>query len=93
MNKVYLSRRNLLTLLNKLDAKKAGEHTACTIIKCDDRHPKYPQTMKEIHVIALEDEEYYTDRLPGAVHPRDNPNPEDRSDFSYVIHGTPPTKH
>jgi hypothetical protein len=66
MEKVFLSRRNLTALLSKLDRKKAGEQTYCTIIKNDNRHPKYPQTMEQIIVTAIEDEEYY-DRDPGAV--------------------------
>jgi len=70
---VYLSRSNLLTLLSKLDRQKNGESTQCTIIKCDNKHPKYPQTMAEIRVTALEDEEYYTDRLRAFVHPKDDP--------------------
>lgn len=73
MEQVYLSRRNLLTLLSKLDRSKAGESTACTIIKNDNVHPKYPQTMPSIMVTALEDEAYYTERQPGPVHPADEP--------------------
>lgn len=75
VNRVYLSRRNLLSLLNKLDRKAAGGETACTLVKNDDTHPKYPQTMKHIEVVAIEDDEYYAHRLPGAVHALDNPNP------------------
>jgi len=74
MNQVYLSRRNLLTLLSKLDRLKAGEVTACTIIKNDTKHPKYPQSMKEIVVTAIEDGEYYVERNPGIVHPSDEPD-------------------
>jgi hypothetical protein len=68
---VYLSRRNLLTLLAKLDANLAGEVSACTIVKRDNKHPKYPQTMATIMVTALEDSKYYTDRHAGEVHPRE----------------------
>lgn len=71
--RVYLSRRNLLTLLSKLDRKAAGEDTACTIVKNDKTHPKYPQTMASIEVVAIEDDEYYTGRAPGGVHPMDEP--------------------
>lgn len=71
--KVYLSRRNLLTLLSKLDRAKAGEYTRCTIEKSDDVHPVYPQTMRTIDVIAVEDDVYYAHRLPGGVHPKDEP--------------------
>ena len=73
MNKVFLSRRNLLTLLSKLDRKKSGEDTFCTLIKNDNQHPKYPQTMNEIAVVAIEDEDYYY-RAPGKVHPKDCPS-------------------
>ena len=72
MEKVFLSRRNLLTLLNKLDRKAAGGETACTLIKCDNIHPKYPQTMIDIEVTAVEDIDYY-DRPAGAVLPVDDP--------------------
>ena len=70
-NKLYLSRRNLLTLLSKLDRAKAGEDTACALIKSDPVHPVYPQTSDSCMVIAVEDDDYYIDRNPGSVHPRD----------------------
>jgi len=72
MAQVYLSRRNLLTLLNKLDRSKRGDPSACTIVKQDTVHPKYPCT-HVTYVTALEDEEYYTDREPGGVLPKDEP--------------------
>ncbi len=64
---VYLSRWNLMTLLNKLDHIKSGGESKATLIKRDIYHPKYPQTDPLIAITALEDEEYYTDRKPGAV--------------------------
>lgn len=67
MEQVFLSRRNLNTLLSKLDRKKKGEATACTLIKRDTEHTKYPQTMPEIAITAVEDSDYYTDREPGIV--------------------------
>jgi hypothetical protein len=71
MKHVYLSRRNLLTLLSKLDRVAVhGDTSACTIIKQDTVHPTYPCSDK-IAVTALEDAEYYTDREPGRVHPKD----------------------
>jgi hypothetical protein len=73
MERVYLSRRNLLSLLSKLDRVKAGESSTCTLIKSDNVHPVYPQTMPEIEVVAVEDEDYYIDRSPGAVYHRDLP--------------------
>lgn len=72
MKTVYLTRRNLQTLLNKLDRQRAGEATACTLIKSDTQHIKYPMP-EEMAIVAIEDEEYYTDRLPGEVHPSDEP--------------------
>jgi len=72
-SKVYLSRRNLLALLSKLDRKAIGEHTECTIIKNDNAHPVFSQTMKSIRVTAVEDSEYYADRKPGMMHYSDAP--------------------
>lgn len=74
--KVYLSRRNLLTLLSKLDRDAAGEETACTLIKMKQKNgTAYNQTMKEIMVIAVQDEDYYPaqNRSAGEVHPSDTP--------------------
>jgi hypothetical protein len=68
MNTLYLSRRNLLVLLNKLDRKGSNQ----TIIKNDTEHPKYPASDRTI-VVAIEDADYYTDREPGGVHPEDVP--------------------
>jgi hypothetical protein len=71
--KLYLSRRNLLALLSKLDRDAAGEETACTLIKHQQPSPAYQQTMKEIAVIAVQDEDYYgaQERPAGEVHPAD----------------------
>ncbi len=70
MQVLYLTRRNLTTLLSKLDRKRAGEETKCTLIKRDTKHPQYPST-DEITITALEDVDYYTDRKPGKVNPAD----------------------
>jgi hypothetical protein len=64
---IYLSRRNLLALLSKLDRKAAGEESYCTIIKRDNLHDKYPQSMSSCRVTAVEDEEYYTTREAGVM--------------------------
>lgn len=69
--RVYLSRRNLQTLLSKLDRKAAGEETACTLVKSDTKHSEYPQTHEAVVVVAVEDADYYTDRSPGTINPRD----------------------
>ena len=74
MERIFLSRRNLEALLSKLDRQKDGESTYCTLIKNDDKHRKYPQTMDKVIVTAVEDDEYYTDRKPGRVHPKDEKN-------------------
>ena len=71
MDQIFLSRRNLLTLLSKLDRAASGEATACTLIKNDFAHPVYPQSMLSIAVTAVEDDEYYTTRDAGEVHPSD----------------------
>jgi hypothetical protein len=73
MERIYLSRRNLQSLLNKLDAVARGDSSACTIVKRDNQHPTHSQTMAECAVTAVEDAEYYVDREPGAVLPRDVP--------------------
>jgi hypothetical protein len=69
--KVVLTRRNLHTLLSKLDRAAAGETTACSLIKRDYLHPTHPQSMESIMVHAVEDAAYYTDREAGRMHPRD----------------------
>jgi hypothetical protein len=68
METIYLTRRNLQTLLNKLDRKGS----ACSLIKADTVHPRYP-IKRPTMIKALEDDEYYTDREPGAVLPEDEP--------------------
>lgn len=68
---VYLSRRNLLTLLSKLDRQLAGEDTACTLFKPVSSNDKYPHDA--FTVVAVEDHDYYSDREPGDVHPADDP--------------------
>lgn len=60
-----------MTLLSKLDRRKDGETTACTLIKSDNEHPVYPQSMANILVTAVEDADYYIDRVPGNIHPSD----------------------
>lgn len=71
--KVYLSRRNLLTLLSKLDRDAAGGATTCTLIKVKQSTPAYQQTMKQIAVIAVQDDEYYASqhRPSSGMHPDD----------------------
>lgn len=73
MNQIFLSRRNLLTLLSKLDRQAEGDLTACTLIKSDAGNSRFPQTVSPIAVTAVEDEVYYFDREAGGVHPADTP--------------------
>jgi len=68
---LYLSRRNLLALLSKLDRQEAGDATACAIIKYSNPTDPYCNTMDQVMVIAVPDEEFYTTRQPGAMHPAD----------------------
>jgi len=74
MNQLYLSRRNLETLLSKLDRVKNGEFSHCTIVKNETNDGKYPQTIPTIWVTAVENNEYYHDRMPGPVVQEDQEN-------------------
>jgi hypothetical protein len=78
MIQLYLTRRNLQTLLNKLDRNRTTPGASqCKLLKQDTLHPVY--ALKEpIMVTALEDEEYYTDRSAGQVHPEDVPMEDSR---------------
>jgi hypothetical protein len=58
MHRLYLSRRNLETLLAKLD--RGAPQSA--IVKNDTSHRKYPTTVPTL-VIALEDATYYEGRI------------------------------
>jgi hypothetical protein len=74
MIQLYLTRRNLQTLLNKLDRalRDGPDASICTIVKMDTQHPRYPLE-QTIAITALEDADYYTDREPGHVHEADVP--------------------
>ena len=72
MQKLFLTRRNLETLLNKLNRVRDGGSSHCTITKMDTTHKKYPCS-DVIEVTALENEVYYHDRMAGDVHPLDEP--------------------
>ncbi|TCS36282.1 hypothetical protein EDC30_10799 [Paucimonas lemoignei] len=66
MEKLYLSARDIVNLMTKLDRVRAGEVSACTIIKNDTGHPVYPPSLRRIAVVAVEGEDRY---MPG-VSPR-----------------------
>ena len=70
MVQIYLSRRNLEALLSKLDRKKAGDETKCTLIKSDTKHPEFP-CGDVARITAVENDVYYAHRSPGPVDPRD----------------------
>lgn len=72
MKTIYLTRRNLLTLINKLDRQARGDATHCAVIKNDTAHTKYPMP-EAMMLVAIEDEDYYDEREPGPVHPSDDP--------------------
>lgn len=71
ITQIYLSRRNLQTLLSKLDRQASGEPTACTIIKFRNSIDPYTQIVDEenntISITAVEDELYYANRKPGEM--------------------------
>lgn len=68
---LYLSRRNLLALLSKLDRQEAGDETACAIVKYANPSGPYCNTIDQVMVIAVPDDEFYANRQPGAMHPLD----------------------
>ena len=75
-NILYLSKRNLLTLLSKLERFEAGEETKCAIIKNSVLLDPYCLQLngeESIMVIAIPDDKYYTHRDPGEMHPKDTP--------------------
>ena len=73
-HQIYLSRRNLLTLLSKLDRQEAGDATACAIITSANPADPYCNTINQVMVIAVPDEKFYTNRSPGIMHPLDEAN-------------------
>lgn len=74
METIFLTRRNLLTLLSKLDRKVKGDKTECAIVKFS-APGKFVQSVDAATIIAVEDAEFYgdKDRDPGAVHSADLP--------------------
>lgn len=73
-NRLYLSERNLRVLLSKLERYKAGDKTACTIIKHSNPLDPYCSTIDEIAVIAVPDEKYYAAREAGEMLEQDVEN-------------------
>ena len=78
MEQLYLSERNLLTLLSKLQRKKNGEETACSIVKYSNENDPFVSTIDSVVITAVTDEEYYTKREPGEVFDKDLPSQKGR---------------
>ena len=74
MEQLFLSKRNLLTLLSKLERLEEGQTTACAIVKHANTMDPYCNTIDEIMVIAIPDELFYVNRAPGPMHPLDESN-------------------
>lgn len=70
-DRIYLSKRNLLVLLSKLDRFEKGEETKCAIIKRKNIRDPYCNTIDEVAVIAIPDDHFYINRLAGEMHPVD----------------------
>ena len=70
-DRIYLSKRNLLTLLSKLERLEAGEDTKCTIIKNKNPLDPYCNTIDRVAIIAIPDEKFYVNRNPGPMHPKE----------------------
>jgi hypothetical protein len=73
-HQIYLSRRNLLALLSKLDRLENGDETACAIIKSANPADPYCNTIDQVTVVAIPDEKFYANRQPGVMHPLDEAN-------------------
>lgn len=73
--KIFLSRRNLQTLINKLDRNKDGGNSHCGLMKyhIEDDPEEFRQNIDCAFVFAVEDDKYYQNRTPGAVLPEDTP--------------------
>ena len=86
-NVIYLSKRNLLTLLNKLARYEAGENTQCSLIKYPNHLDPYSMSIDGVNehdgvtVTAIPDHKYYVGRSPGEVLPEDDPEQRVTVDF------------
>jgi hypothetical protein len=73
MEMLYLSKRNLQTLLSKLERAERGEPTHCTIIKYHNPEDPCINTMDAVMVVAVPDDLLYANRQAGVMHPADDP--------------------
>jgi hypothetical protein len=62
-------------LLSKIERKKLGEETFCTITKFKNSAEMFQQTMESITVVGVADDVYYPalNRPAGEMHPLDTP--------------------
>ena len=70
---IRLSRRNLETLLSKLNRQREGDVTACAIVKCLNKD-NVDECPLFVLIRAVENSEDYRIRSPGAVHKADVAN-------------------
>ena len=70
-HQIYLSKRNLLALLSKLDRLENGDETACAIVKYANPSDPYCNTIDQVVVTAVADDQFYANRQPGVMHPLD----------------------
>jgi hypothetical protein len=73
-HQIYLSKRNLLALLSKLDRLENGDETACAIVKYANPSDPYCNTIDQVVVTAVADDQFYANRQPGVMHPLDEAN-------------------
>lgn len=73
METLYLSKRNLQTLLNKLERAEQGEETKCAIIKYRNTNDPVVNTIDSVMVVAVPDDILYNNRNAGVMHPADDP--------------------
>ena len=71
IDRIYLSKRNLLTLLSKLERLEQGDESSCAIVKYSNPTDPYCNTIDQVIVVAIPDEKFYTNRQPGIMHPLD----------------------
>lgn len=89
-NILYLSKRNLQTLLNKLERFEAGQETQCAIVKYPNNLDPYSLRIdgvcehEGVMVIAIPDERYYVGRKAGPMLPQDDPDPSQAYTFEEV---------
>jgi hypothetical protein len=73
---VYLSKSDLLSLLNLLARRRTGENVSATIFKNHDEHPFFPAGIEKVAITVVEDDTYYLG--PDAA-PRLNAVPPDNA--------------